>query len=301
MNDEHTPERFLVGLALLTLLSEIADDRPLVIAIDDAHWLDRPSLDAIAFASRRLHAEPDRRSSSPPATTTDSPRSGPRSGWLDLGPLDPTRRSRHPRRCGAAPDPTRSGSCSSTRPVGIPSSSWSSPESGQPLTHRGSDSTTPSRWRQRRASSACSQDESPRLPVGHTEALLVAAASDLARDARRCFARRRCMGLPGNAFAAAERDGLLTITADIFRFRHPVVRSCVYHAAAEVGPRAAHEALARPRSRPRPNAPRGIWPAWRAEPNENPPSPQGLEEAAGKARVRAGHAAASRRCVGERP
>jgi AAA ATPase domain len=52
------PDRFLVALAVLSLFSEVAEERPLVCLVDDAHWLDRASAQALAFAARRLLAEP---------------------------------------------------------------------------------------------------------------------------------------------------------------------------------------------------------------------------------------------------
>src|SRR4051812_49461064 len=49
-------DRFLIGVGVLSLLAEAAEDTPLVCVVDDAQWLDRPSADALTFAARRLGA-----------------------------------------------------------------------------------------------------------------------------------------------------------------------------------------------------------------------------------------------------
>ena len=55
--DPVPPDALLTGIAVLTLLSGLSDDGPLLVVADDAQWLDRASLDALAFAARRLESE----------------------------------------------------------------------------------------------------------------------------------------------------------------------------------------------------------------------------------------------------
>src|SRR5215472_152491 len=57
LDDSATPDRFLIGLATLTLLAEAADQQPVLLTVDDPRWLDRSSMEALAFAVRRLGVE----------------------------------------------------------------------------------------------------------------------------------------------------------------------------------------------------------------------------------------------------
>ncbi len=56
--DPGAPDPLLTGVAVLTLLSDLSEHSPVLVVADDAHWLDRSSLDALAFAGSRLDAEP---------------------------------------------------------------------------------------------------------------------------------------------------------------------------------------------------------------------------------------------------
>jgi predicted ATPase len=58
LRDGNPPDRFLISLAALSLLSDVAEEQPLVCLVDDAHWLDQASAHTLTFVARRLLAEP---------------------------------------------------------------------------------------------------------------------------------------------------------------------------------------------------------------------------------------------------
>ena len=58
LSADAVPDRFMISLAVLALLTAVGDDEPLLCVVDDAHWLDRASGDALLFAARRLQADP---------------------------------------------------------------------------------------------------------------------------------------------------------------------------------------------------------------------------------------------------
>jgi hypothetical protein len=60
MTSGSAPDRFLVGLAVLSLLSEVAEERPLVCVVDDEQWLDRASAQVLGFAARVPHGSGQR-------------------------------------------------------------------------------------------------------------------------------------------------------------------------------------------------------------------------------------------------
>src|SRR3954463_14937197 len=58
MTERDTGDRFLIALAALNVLSEVATTAPVVIVVEDAHWLDRSTIEVLAFVARRLDTEP---------------------------------------------------------------------------------------------------------------------------------------------------------------------------------------------------------------------------------------------------
>ena len=58
LTDGPAPDRFRIAMAALDLLSDVAHDAPLLLIAEDAHWLDRPTADALAFVARRLDSDP---------------------------------------------------------------------------------------------------------------------------------------------------------------------------------------------------------------------------------------------------
>jgi DNA-binding CsgD family transcriptional regulator len=279
----NAPDRFLVGLAVLSLLAEVAEDQPLLCVVDDAQWLDRASAQALVFVARRLLAESvalvlvTREAGDEleglPKLALEGLRDGDARALLGSVlrvPLDERVRERLvaetrgnplallelPR--GLTPAELAGG-------FGLPGSPG--------LSGRIEDS-----FRRRLAG----------LPA-ETQRLLLVAAADPIGDPVLVWQAADRLGV--GVQAAAETDGLLTIGASV-TFRHPLVRSSVYRAASLEDRQAAHRALANATD-PEVDPDRRAWHLAQATPGLDEDVAFELERSAGRAKARGGFAAAA--------
>lgn len=279
---------FLVGLAVLTLLADAAEVRPVLCVIDDAHWLDDESADILSFVARRLLAD----------------RVAMLFAIREMTEPDPRLQSLRGLRIAGLPeqDAYELLETSISRPVNAGVAARIIAETGgNPL-----------------AIVEAARELSPKqlggraplpepLPVGHqldvlfvrrvrelptdTQTLLLLAAADQPGPGDRLWQAATALGIPESAAVPAEAAGLVVFWPEV-RFSHPLVRSAVYHAATAVQRRRAHRALAAACD-PELHAVPRAWhlAAVATGPGEGVAAQ--LEAAADRARSRGGYAAAA--------
>ncbi|MFI6743883.1 AAA family ATPase [Nonomuraea sp. NPDC050451] len=280
------PDLMLIGVAVLSLLSALGDRHRVLVALDDAQWFDRASLDVLSFAARRLAGEPvtmligARGDDHLPGFDRHVPTLalGPldkvaANRLLDLQPKSPTGHTRTRILDQAGGNPL--ALVELTRAATAHDAATRLPAAGPlPLTDR------------LERIFAARLDG---LPASTARALLLLAAMDSADSAIAVSA-----GLPGaedEAWLPAEQAGLVRRTGRDVRFRHPLVRSAVYHAASLDAQREAHLALA---AMLRGEPDRRAWHLAVACPGPDAAVSAELERTAARARRRGGHAAAAK-------
>jgi len=282
-----TPDRFLVGLAALGLLSDVAGDRPLLCVVDDTQWLDRASAQVLGLIARRLVAESvalvfaarvesdTGELAGLPELVVEGLRNGDARALLGSvisGPLDD-------RVCDRIVAETRGNPLALLElPRGLTpaelAGGFGLPHA-PPLAGRIEDS-----FRRRLAS----------LPRGARQLLLVAAAEP-AGDPVLVWRAADGLGIELGEATPAVAAGLLEFGARV-RFRHPLVRSAVYRAAAPEDLRRVHEALAEATD-PDVDPDRRAWHRAQAAPGPDEDVASELERSAGRAQRRGGVAAAA--------
>ncbi|MGI5320867.1 helix-turn-helix transcriptional regulator [Actinomadura nitritigenes] len=279
------PARFLVGLAVLTLLAEAAEERPLLCVIDDVQWLDQASAQALGFAARRLLAEP--------VGLIFAARE-PGEEYRGLTDLEvrglPDQHARMLLRSVVRfrlDEPVQDRILAETK--GNPLALLELPRELGP-THVGGGpgpagtQAVPTRIERgfRRRVEA--------LPVD-TRSLMLVAAVEAAGDPALIWRAAGRLGVPASAAEAAEADGLLQ-AGTLVRFRHPLVRSAVYSAASPSERRAAHRALAEVTDRDR-DPDRRVWHLAAAASGSDEGVAAELVRAADRAQARGAVAAAA--------
>jgi DNA-binding CsgD family transcriptional regulator/tetratricopeptide (TPR) repeat protein len=279
------PDRFLVGLAALSLLTGVAGERPLICLIDDEQWLDQASAQALGFTARRLAADPvglvfaARDPSADlaglPGLDVDGLHEDDARLLLDsalAGRLDPRVRDlivaetrgnplallELPR--GLTPAELAGG-------FGLPGAA--------PLTSRIEESF-------RRQLDA--------MPA-ETRRLLQLAAADPSGDRALVWRAARRLGIPVQAGTAATEAGLAEFSSQV-RFRHPLARSAVYRSASLSDRRQMHAALAEVTD-PQADPDRRAWHRAQAAGGPDEEVAAELERSADRAQARGGLAAAA--------
>src|SRR4051812_17196544 len=283
----HAPDRFLVGLAVLGLLAEVAEEGPLVCVIDDAQWLDRASAQALAFVARRLVAESGGVIFAVRAGGVERVVAGLPELVVE-GLVDDDARTllasvlRRP-----LDERVRERIVAETR--GNPLALLELPL-GLAAGEVGGGFLVPGA---RPLASHIEQSFRRRLdalPAPTRQLLLVAAAEPVGDPAMLWRAAER-LGLGTEAAQPAAEAGLLEVGARV-RFRHPLVRSAVYQAASAQDRRSAHRVLAEATD-PEVDPDRRAWHRAHATAGLDEDVARDLERSADRAQARGGLAAAA--------
>jgi DNA-binding CsgD family transcriptional regulator len=281
------PDRFLVGLAVLTLLSDTAEPQPLICVVDDAQWLDRCSAQVLSFVARRLQAESvlmlfGERDQDQPTELAGLPELVlPRLSDADArellasstpGRLDERVRQR-------IIDEARGNPLALLElPRGVSSASLAggfAVAGSLPLASRVEASF------RRRVD----------LLPEETQRLLLLGAAEPTGDPMLLWQAAAVLGLPIEAAAPAEAAELISVGTRV-TFRHPLLRSAIYTSASGDKRRSAHRALAEAIDAER-DPDRRAWHQAHAALAPDEEVALELELSAGRAQARGGIAAAA--------
>src|SRR6188472_1998202 len=281
------PDHFLIGLAVLSLLSAVADERPLLCLVEDAQWLDAASSQILGFVARRVLAESVaivvavRKASDRPAREFDGLPELPLDGLDEqdahallasavVGLLNAGVRDRMIAETRGNPLALLElpGRMTAAELAG----GFELPDAGDLPSH------IEDHYLQRVG----------KLPEATRRLMLLAAAEPLG-DAALVWRAGRRLELDTGALAPAEAADLLDIGARV-RFRHPLVRSAVYRAASPRSRQRVHEILAEV-SDSDADADRRAWHRALAAPGPDEDVAVELERSASRAQARGGVAA----------
>jgi DNA-binding CsgD family transcriptional regulator/tetratricopeptide (TPR) repeat protein len=279
------PDRFLVGLAVVGLLSETAADRPLVCMVDDQQWLDQASAQALGFAARRLAAEPvglvfaarvpGQDVAGLPELVVEGLAEGDARALLESvlsGPLDAQVRDQ------IIADTKGNPLALLELPRGLTLAQLAGGfglSSALPLTGRIEESFG---------------RQLERLPA-QSQLLVQLAAADPSGDPVLVWRAAGLLAIGPGAAGPATQAGLVEFGARV-RFRHPLVRSAAYQSASAQVRRELHSALADATDRAA-DPDRRAWHRAQAAPGPDEELAAELEQCAGRARSRGGLAAAA--------
>jgi DNA-binding CsgD family transcriptional regulator len=241
LSSETVDDRFRVSLAVLGILAEVAEERPLLCLVDDAQWLDEASADALLFAARRLEAEPI---ALLVAARDDAARPFPAPGLpeLRLPPLGSAdARALVAGRLGTQVAPVvvewllGHANGNALALVELPVALTAAQLAGrEPLA-----GTVP-----HATSVEAAYLERIAVLAPAVRRLLVVAAAEETGDRATIAVAAADLGLDAAQLVEAEAAGVLRVELDRVEFRHPLMRSAVYRAAPFAERERAHVALA---------------------------------------------------------
>jgi len=279
-------DRFLVSLGILGMLSDTADEQPVLCLIDDAQWLDAPSTDALTFVARRLEAEGivmlfavrDHE-----AVLADAGLPGMHLDGLDA-PSARALLAEGPQMSAQARDLLVE--LTAGNPLGLrelPTSLTVDQLDGRaPLSDQLPLSDGLERVIMTRIRSLSNA----------TQTALLLAAAEQTGDLRGVLAAAERLDVPADALDDAEVAGVVRVVDDRVAFRQPMVRSAIYRGATYLQRRAAHQALAAVLTGPG-DAERRTWQLATAAVGPDEALAAQLVAVAAAATARGGHASAA--------